>query len=77
MAGKLDRLYADEQLRELTRALEVVLRASAHVTRPELRATVDGLRARIERDARAARDIRDALTSGKTELQAAGASSER
>ncbi len=63
---ELDRAYVDQQLQELTGALTLVLRASGQITRPELRAAVDGLRARLERNAREARDIRDALLSGKT-----------
>jgi hypothetical protein len=63
----LDRIYVDQQVRELTRALERVGLASRHVTRPELRAVIDGVRARLERDAREARAIRDTLLSGKTD----------
>jgi predicted outer membrane protein len=62
----LDRAYVDQQLQELTGALTLVLRANGQISRPELRAAVDGLRARLERNAREARDIRDALVSGKT-----------
>ena len=62
----LDRVYVDQQLRELTSALTMVVRAAGQVTRPELKAVIDGLRATLERNAREARDIRDALTSGKT-----------
>jgi predicted outer membrane protein len=65
----LDRVYVDQQLHELTGALTMVVRAAGQVTRPELRAAIDGLRASLERNAREARDIRDSLLSGKTGWQ--------
>ena len=65
-AKDLDRVYVDQQVRDLTSALTIVVRAAGQVTRPELRAVIDGLRATLERNAREARDIRDALTSGTT-----------
>jgi hypothetical protein len=63
----LDRAYVDAQLWELTRAVDLVARAATHITRPEVRAAVDGLRARLEVSVREARDIREALLHGKTE----------
>jgi predicted outer membrane protein len=51
----LDRVYVDQQLRELTSELALVMRAAGQVTRPDLRAVIDGLRAPRSRGTRARR----------------------
>jgi predicted outer membrane protein len=61
-----DRAYVDGQLRDLTRAADLLDRIIGHVQRPDLRAAVEDLRSRLDADIRGAESLRDSLHAGTT-----------
>jgi len=54
-----DRVYLDEQLRDLTEATALVGRIAGHVANRELREALEGLRAKLEVDVRLTRSVRE------------------
>jgi putative membrane protein len=61
-----DSAYVDEQLRELTRAVELVDRVVANIRNPELRDAVEGVRSRLEANIRFARSVQQDVRTGTT-----------
>jgi len=61
-----DRAYVDGQLRNLTRAAELLDRVIGHVKGPELTAAVAVVRSRLDADIRGAQTLRDSLRNGTT-----------
>jgi predicted outer membrane protein len=61
-----DRAYVDGQLRDLTRAADLLGRIIARVQRPDLTAALEDLRSRLDADIRGAESFRDSLREGTT-----------
>jgi predicted outer membrane protein len=62
----LDRAYVDGQLRDLTRAAELLGRLSGHLKDPGLKEAVQALGSGLDADIRGAQSLRDSLHSGTT-----------
>jgi hypothetical protein len=62
----LDRAYVDAQLRNLTRAAELLGRLVGHLEGPKLTEAVNGLRSDFDAGIRGAQSLRDALHDGTT-----------
>ncbi|HLK35502.1 MAG TPA: DUF4142 domain-containing protein [Polyangiaceae bacterium] len=61
-----DRAYVDGQLRDLTRATDVLGRIIGHVQRPGFTAAVEDLRSRLGADIRGTESLRNSLHEGTT-----------
>jgi predicted outer membrane protein len=61
-----DRAYLDGQLRDLTRAADLLGRIIGRVQRPDLMAALEDLRSRLNADIRVAESLRDSLLEGAT-----------
>jgi hypothetical protein len=62
----LDRAYVDGQLRDLTRAAELLGRLIGHLKDPGLTEAVQGLGSGLDADIRGAQSLRDSLHKGAT-----------
>jgi hypothetical protein len=62
----LDRAYVDAQLRDLTRAAELLGRLMGHLKDPGLKEAVQGLGSGLDADIRGAQSLRDSLHKGAT-----------
>jgi hypothetical protein len=62
----LDRAYVDGQLRDLTRASELLGLVIGHLKGPGLTEAIDGLRSGLDADIRGIQSLRDSLHNGTT-----------
>jgi putative membrane protein len=64
-----DSAYVDEQLSQLTRAVELVDRVVANIRNPELRDAAEGVRSRLQANIRLARAVQQDVRTGTTNLR--------